>query len=118
MIVFKIRRKADGLFSTGGSWPRFTKKGKLWKAQGHLTSHLTQVQDHLKANYITDCEIVEYELIEQPVGTLSIASYMQEAQDRKDARRKEYEDRRAAYRKEQRRKEYEELQKEFGDSDV
>jgi hypothetical protein len=28
--VYKIRRKSDGKFSTGGYYPRFTVKGKVW----------------------------------------------------------------------------------------
>lgn len=40
MEAFKIKNK-DGLFSTGGTNPRFTKRGKTWGNLAHLSSHLT-----------------------------------------------------------------------------
>jgi len=43
--VYKIRRESDGLFSTGGTCPRFTKKGKVWTSMGALKGHLTLVSD-------------------------------------------------------------------------
>ncbi|CAB4131425.1 hypothetical protein UFOVP276_194 [uncultured Caudovirales phage] len=41
MLVYKIRRP-DGLFSTGGCEPRFTKAGKTWRSIGHVKTHLKQ----------------------------------------------------------------------------
>lgn len=43
--VYKIRRDSDGLFSTGGTVPNFTKKGKVWTSMGALKGHLTLVSD-------------------------------------------------------------------------
>lgn len=42
-VLYKIRRKSDGLFSTGGHTPRFTKIGKSWKF-GALLNHLTMIR--------------------------------------------------------------------------
>ena len=39
---FKITND-KGLFSTGGMSPRWTKNGKTWHAQGHMTNHLVQM---------------------------------------------------------------------------
>jgi hypothetical protein len=39
---YKIKNK-DGKYSTGGSSPRFTKNGKTWHQQGHVTNHVTQI---------------------------------------------------------------------------
>lgn len=36
MIYYKIRRKSDGLYSTGGMTPSFTKQGKVWHTKGGL----------------------------------------------------------------------------------
>jgi len=111
-IVFKIRRNDDGLFSTGGSYPSFTKQGKIWKQKGHLTNHLNQLR-HKRA--YTDCEIVPYELVETPAGpSMSIATYLQEIQDRKNKRDEDYRVRREEWEKKERRKQFEQLQKEFG----
>ena len=40
MTVYKIQNAA-GLYSTGGTAPRWTKQGKTWVALNHLRAHLT-----------------------------------------------------------------------------
>ena len=80
MKVYKIRNQ-DGLFSSGGTWPRFTKKGKIWKARGHLTNHLNQVHQGRVAHYYDQgAHIVEYEVIEivNEVSSISIPDYYQQ----------------------------------------
>lgn len=68
--LFKIRRKSDGLFSTGGSKPRFTSVGKLWRKQ-HINSHLSMLKstNRSKPNIIKDvyagCEVVSFNLTEE-----------------------------------------------------
>lgn len=42
--AYKVRNKKTGLFSTGGSCPKFLKAGKVWATEGHLKSHLTMLQ--------------------------------------------------------------------------
>jgi hypothetical protein len=39
--TYKIERP-DGLFSTGGTSPTFTRRGKTWSQLNHLKSHLRQ----------------------------------------------------------------------------
>jgi len=41
--LYMIRRRADGLYSTGGSWPGFTNNGKMWSSMKALNTHLSQV---------------------------------------------------------------------------
>lgn len=65
--LFRIRDK-EGKFSTGGSWPDFTKKGKTWVGTGPLRSHFTQSIEagrHRRERKDTydDCEVVEYRVI-------------------------------------------------------
>lgn len=43
--LYKIQRLSDGLFSTGGYTPRFTKTGKSWKL-GALLNHLTMIRQN------------------------------------------------------------------------
>lgn len=43
MRIFKIKN-SDGLYSTGGTTPRWTKTGKTWVALNHLQAHLTLVR--------------------------------------------------------------------------
>lgn len=44
MRIFKIRNP-QGLFSTGGSTPTWSRKGKTWVALNHVRAHLTLVRD-------------------------------------------------------------------------
>lgn len=39
-IVYKIRDKQTGLFSTGGYSPNWTREGKTWKTKAQVISHL------------------------------------------------------------------------------
>lgn len=43
-VSIKIEN-GEGLFSTGGRHPRFTKRGKTWSTIGHVSSHLGQLKD-------------------------------------------------------------------------
>ena len=119
--IFKIRRKSDGLFSAGGSTPTFTKLGKLWKMQGHLTNHLRQLHNgigtfktlnnrHIYAN----CEIIEYELIERQIGPVkSIGEYLDEIANRKKVRDNASRDYHMKLEKIERKKQYDLLRLEF-----
>jgi hypothetical protein len=42
IIVYKIKDTLTGLYSTGGSKPKWTKKGKTWSAKNHVTCSLSQ----------------------------------------------------------------------------
>lgn len=85
--IYRIRRKRDGLFSSGGMNPRFNKKGKIWQGLGPLKNHLNLLlQQHMQAlrhkrdiksyaheNYkdynekfiYEECELIEYVLEEK-----------------------------------------------------
>lgn len=71
-FVYKIRRKPDGLFSSGGTYPKFSSKGKVWNARGHITSHLTQLGDRDKNRYYKDCEVVRIEIQEVDVDATDV----------------------------------------------
>jgi hypothetical protein len=55
VTVYKIRNK-QGKYSTGGSYPRFTKAGKVWTSLGALKQHLDLVTT---PRVYKDCELVE-----------------------------------------------------------
>ena len=42
---FKIRDRETGLFSSGGTYPHFSKTGKVWSDIGHLKSHLSLLRE-------------------------------------------------------------------------
>ena len=82
MKIYKIQRISDGLFSTGGITPDFSKKGKIWSALGHVTSHLTGCvegayysksysyqgnmyqgnMDHATGTLLANCILIEYDV--------------------------------------------------------
>jgi hypothetical protein len=96
MYVYKIRRKTDGLFSSGGTYPTFSKKGKTWTARGHVTSHLSQFGDRKKEQYYKDCEVVRIEIQEVDADVTDVFEWSQSestirAKDLKEQRRIERE---------------------------
>ena len=111
--VYKIRRKTDGLFSMGGSMPRFNKTGKIWKQRGHLTNHLNQLWNG-GGNRYNDCEIVVCELVETHTGSITLQEWLQEIEDRKNREILSSVLHKQKVQKEERRKQFLELQKEFG----
>jgi hypothetical protein len=113
MIVYKIRTK-DGLFSQGGTWPRFNTKGKIWKRKGDLTSHLNHLPHTKYAEYAQlGAEVVEYDVVERETQTQTLSAYIAEVQNRKALKEQERQQRRAEYLQNERRKQYDELKKEF-----
>jgi len=67
--LFKIRDKPTGLYSTGGTDPRFTTAGKTWR-KGPLVSHLklyaeTWKFDQPALDQMKQWEIVPLEIVEQ-----------------------------------------------------
>lgn len=69
--VFRIRRKSDGLWSTGGCWPGFNKKGKIWRKIGSIRAHLTQVYNthnhRMPGDPYEGCEVVISEYVDTNV---------------------------------------------------
>lgn len=45
VIGYKIRRRSDGLCSTGGGHPEFTHVGKTWSNMQSLHSHFAVIQE-------------------------------------------------------------------------
>ena len=81
--IFKIRRKSDGLFSTGGTSPKFEERGKAWKARNHVTSHMTQIEQAYDSyrhhstveDYYEDCEVVEFEVTETQINAIPVLEW-------------------------------------------
>jgi hypothetical protein len=81
--VYKIRRKTDGLFSTGGSSPGFTTQGKTWGRKNHATCHISNIKSNMKYwkemhpaatphNPYKDCELVEYIITESKTEDINL----------------------------------------------
>lgn len=117
-IVYKIRRKSDGLYSTGGTSFHFNKKGKVWKGDGPLKLHIGMLIQHRDSEYALleeyeDCEVVELEMKEVEGESSPVSDWANLILDRRMKKDEEYkraeEEKKAAYRKAK----YEELKKEF-----
>lgn len=68
--VYKIRDKNTGKFSSGGTDPKWSQKGKLWYSEGHVRCAITNWKNtHLKTSAPSNWEIVEFML--QEMGSCS-----------------------------------------------
>jgi hypothetical protein len=108
--MYKIRHKETGLFSKGGTDVRWSKKGKIWAAKGHLSNHLAQFSDPEKV--YEDAEIVEIESI--VVGTESITNWVDRVVERRYNRDKARQMEIEESMRLDRLRQYEKLRKEFG----
>ncbi len=111
MYGYKIRRRTDGLFSTGGDNPEFIVNGKIWKQIGHIKNHLNLIFKEAKDLY-NDCDLVtfEYVIIQELPMTKFVENYI-EKKNRKD---KLIEKSNKDFWKEERRKQFLKLKQEFG----
>jgi hypothetical protein len=78
--IFKIRNKADGLFSSGGMDPSWSKKGKRWRGIGPLKNHLNLIKRRVYAG----CEVVEIEVTFKETSNYLVADLL-DARDKKRA---------------------------------
>jgi len=99
--VYRIRRKSDGLFSTGGNRPSFTVKGKVWNNKGGLHAHLNMNPKKWVAtapgpfgeyrsaqrDAYEGCELVEFEIVETEKTTTSLDAYRAAKQKADDAKK-------------------------------
>lgn len=73
--IYKIRRNADGLFSSGSVYPRFSEKGKTWASRGAVTLHLSQFNDRDKAQHYRDCVVVAYRVVEEEDNAVDVLEW-------------------------------------------
>jgi hypothetical protein len=113
-FFYKIRRKSDGLFSTGGSSPRFTKTGKSWSNRGNLDRHLGMLLQNRNIGALPaykDCEVITF--ITEVTDYEPVEKFISVVAERKQMKEEEYERRIEKRREENRRKQYEMLKQEF-----
>jgi hypothetical protein len=60
VIVYKLRDAKTGLFSGGGTYPRWSSNGKTWSSKGALKNHLRMKYDKVSKipENIEVCECV------------------------------------------------------------
>lgn len=79
-VVYKIRRKTDGLYSKGGTYPTFSKTGKTWNTRGALSNHFALLNDPYyrrmdRSRIYEDCEIVVIEVVPTEVNTMPVSAW-------------------------------------------
>lgn len=82
MKFYKIRNKHIELYSSGGHYPTWEQKGKMWTHIGFVKSHLTMIKKIILqtcnvvylSTYLEDSEIIEYnsEIITQKIFNITI----------------------------------------------
>ncbi len=81
--MYKIQQRKTGLFSTGGTIPKWDKNGKIWRMRGHVVSHINQLWKEQLEGYI-DADVVKFELV--PCEIESISMFVAKAKLRKKER--------------------------------
>jgi hypothetical protein len=82
-----IRHKPTGTYSTGGTSPTFTTKGKVWNSLGALKNHLNLATDSywtpkhigLRSEFrkYADCEVVTFEVVQnEKVAPFVLSEYL------------------------------------------
>lgn len=56
-MIIKVMNQ-NGLFSKGGYYPSFSKKGKAWSSMGYFKNHLNQLSTKDIEKYYFNCTIV------------------------------------------------------------
>jgi len=70
--LLKIRNPRTGLYSTGGTTPRWTKKGKVWRGVGPLKNHLNLIRGRVYEG----CEVVEFEMHIEEADTYPVQALL------------------------------------------
>lgn len=77
--LYMIRRISDGFWSSGGSYPHFTKVGKAWTTTQALHAHLNLIfSDNRGLRYnrpYDNCEIVEFEILQTEFKSTNVEEY-------------------------------------------
>lgn len=102
--------KRGEVYSRGGSWPTWSKRGRVWRGTGPLRNHLNNVSKGRE--YDDQCELVEIEITKLESSTplsyfLNLSAEAKKAKE--ETRQISYE----KYQAEERRKIYDKLRKEF-----
>lgn len=77
--IYKIQHTPSGHFSTGGTTPSFTAKGKVWVSKAALSSHLNLVDPA----YYKDCVVLEFEVTHTHTSTTPISMVLMAKRDAK-----------------------------------
>jgi hypothetical protein len=119
ITVFKIKSTLTGLFSTGGSSPDWSKKGKTWSQRGHVSLHLSGLCGNGRRIYRQhDAVVVECVIKEEDVSTIKVSEWLSETERKAREKEADREARNIERARQERLQQYVKLKKEFGDTTV
>lgn len=102
MKIYKIKSLKTGRFSTGGSSPCYTKRGKTWAEKSHVSLHLSCQDKFGRQSYkVNECVIVCYDFDAGTEEEFDIDQWRQEADQRREERKAVKEKRKAVEELEQ-----------------
>lgn len=107
---YKIRNVQTGLFSTGGTSPRWNKRGKTWRSMAAVSQHLALCSYSRSCG---DVEVVCYELHVNPEKTVPLTQVYGDYAARKAQRAAQRDKATKKARLEHYRKEAERLEREL-----
>ena len=81
MTVYKIRNRMTGHYSTGGTYPHWSTKGKMWMGAGPVSNHIGLV----KKGFYQFADVVAFELTEG--NLVSVEEWEEALSDRKQKRK-------------------------------
>lgn len=115
--LYKIRHRKTGLFSTGGAYPGWSKKGKSWSSLTYVKSHLALVGgQRCVANLghpYADAYVVGFEVT--LASTMPIQALLDEVKQAKVTKRLATEERVSERRKDRERAELQRLRRLYPD---
>lgn len=114
--MFKIQDPTTGLFSSGGADPRWSRVGKVWKRQGDLSSHFTNLsaegrRTYRRAGMGHGAVVVKFETVTTVVSGVDV--HFQAVEERAEAAERASQIRRANKQREQELAELARLQKKY-----
>lgn len=117
-VFYKIRRKKDGLFSTGTWMPSFKKNGKMWQLLSYLKKHIIHIIQgkyyYSKNHFNYDgCEIVKYDLVEVNSYSIDQKALTDEADKIAQEKREKAKQLHGEWLIREEKKEYERLRKKY-----
>lgn len=87
VTFYKIQRP-DGLFSNGGFYPSFGKRGKIWHTLGALRNHINTVAKYPETvERYKDAKVYRFQMIQLPDPT-PVSAEIQASAERQAARAK------------------------------
>lgn len=89
--LYMIRDPNTGLFSTGGSTPKWNTAGKVWKRRGDLSSHFTNLDSAGRRAYReAKAEVVTMEMVVS--NAISVDEYIAASDMRANERKQAEQD--------------------------